>query len=193
MNPVKAAALLNARVQSFSTYTGGDRLNSQDIAHAQGKMWHPGARLFGRVKWADQEEYQEKLLKLLIAEVEKLSAELKWRAWEGEIERVCKLALYESLTPKLCSTCRGLGEFVIYSGKRGRPKRGAKPDLKVVCEDCAGTGIRSFADYKRSTWTKISRSRWRNVWSQRYKENIQPITDKMETLYWSMMRRLLDG
>lgn len=192
MNPAKAAALLNGRVQSFSLNLGGDRLSDQDIAHAMAHIWHPGARLLGRVKWAGNDKLSLKLLSMVVTECNHLVVEQGWgQVNQAELIRVCKLAVNETVLPKLCPTCRGLGQFVVSQGKVGRPPKGAKPDLKIECTTCLGTGTIARSEWAMAKAAGLTPGRWRRVWSDRYHDAILPILDRYEAMFWAGMRRAL--
>ena len=194
MNPARAAALLNGRAQSFSIGLGGDRITDQDIAHALGKLWHEGARLYGRAKWAGQEQYFVPLLAHFLNSVKALQSLDCWTDIKpGELERIAKLALVESLYPKLCSTCGGLGALMVEKQKRGRPRLKKTPTavLKIPCPKCRGEGIQEHAEFALAKTAQVSRRRWANVWSSRYHGQIMPLVDKYERLFWVGIRRAL--
>ena len=193
MNPARAAALLNGRAQAFSIGLGGERLTDQDVAHAIGKMWHPGARLYGRVKWAGQEKYFDELLELTLGNLLALQSLDAWSEVQpGELKRVARLVLTEAIYPRLCATCHGIGSMMVEK-QRGdkRRRRNAQAVLKLVCPDCKGEGSRSYSERTLAGSAKIGRNRWERVWSKRYHHQIKPIVDKYERLFWQGMKRAL--
>jgi hypothetical protein len=194
VNPAKATALLNGKAQAFDLGLGGEPVTSSDIAHAIGMMWHPGARLYGRVKWAGQDDYFDPLL---IQMVRAVKAVASFDAWNnvrpGELERLAKLALVEQIQPRLCGTCRGLGGLMVEKQKRGRPKakKTSTALLKIICPKCQGEGCLPHSEKLLSRTAGIKRDRWENVWSERYHFQIVPIVEKWELLFWRGMRRAL--
>lgn len=194
MNPIKAAALLNAKVQNFGLGIGGERITDADIAHAMGKLWHEGARLYGRVKWARQDEYFDPLLAHIVTATRLISDQEGWTGVRrGEVERLARLALVESIAPRLCVLCSGRGSLMTIKRKPGRPKAqlSAQEVLKVDCPMCNGEGSRPHTEHSLARTAKIGRWRWDNVWSARYHDKIQPITEKYENLFWAGMKRVL--
>ena len=193
MNPAKATALLNGRVQGFTLGLGGEHLSDADMAHAIGKLWHEGARLYGRVKFAGQDVYFDELLEYFMRDMKALKSLDGWSdATPGELKCIAKLALVESLFPKQCPTCKGIGSLMIEKQKRGRPsKKAIAPTLKIVCDDCAGEGIRPHTEFMLAKTAQISRRRWTNVWSYRYHHQVTPLVDRYEQLFWRGIRRAL--
>ena len=189
MNPAKAAARLNGKRQTFQPGIGGESITEHDIAHAMGSLWSDGAALLGRVKWAGQEEYMTKLVKFLVLEVTTLSNQQKWLCTKDEIEKVCRLAIHESISPKLCRSCNGLGELWVKKSP-GRPKANSPPDLRIVCQACEGSGTKQLSVSRLAETAGMNWQKFNRHWLQRYGQ-ITGIVSKYERLFWSGINRKL--
>ena len=195
MNPAKAAALLNVKRQNFGVGLGGEKLVEEDVAHAMGKLWHAGSRLYGRVKWARQDQYFDPLLAHIVSAVYKIRDQEGWTGiYDGELERIARLALVGSIAPTLCNLCSGRGNLMMSKQRRpGRPKakKVAAGVLKVQCPVCLGEGSRPHTEFMLAKTAQIGRWRWENIWSKRYHEHIKPLTEKYGALFWAGMKRIL--
>lgn len=195
MNPAKAAALLNGKVQSFAMGLGGEKVTDQDIAHAFGKIRHDGARALGRLKWAGHSQSYRVLYDTLMGNVVALRIIDDWRDVKaGDLDKLVKLAIHVSINPNLCAECHGIGAVMIEKHKtRGRPRKRRKPaaTLKVVCPVCKGNGSIPHSERYLATQGGFGRWRWERTWAFRFHQQVSPILDKYERLFWAGLRRVL--
>lgn len=173
-------SLLTTKVQSFENSASSfSKLTPQDIAHAIAKIHSPPARLYLRVKYADQIQFANELgIELLAACGSQIDEIGKWKIPRpGFLGDLCSLALFESINPHVCPWCQGRGEALIDS-------------RVIVCDGCSGTGRRQMQDKDRAGKMNLSKSSWSELWSDRYKE-IQRIIDIWEDLAAGALRKRL--
>lgn len=173
--------LLTTKVQSFDySGSGFSKLTPQDIAHAIAKINHPAARLYLRVKYADQIEFANELSIELLSACQYIEGVGKWRLpRSGFVGDLCILALFEAIHPQTCPWCQGRKEALI--GSR-----------VVVCDGCNGGGRRQLQDKDRAQRLGLSKSSWSDPWADRYRE-IQRIPDHWEDLAVGAFRHRLSA
>lgn len=164
--------LLTVKVQRFSVAPGGiPLLTPEDISHVLAMVKSPSARLYARVKYADQTEFASELVTDLLYACGHIEGSTKWRNRKdrpGLLSDVCALALYEAIHPHVCPWCHGRGEAQI--GPR-----------VIACDACHGEGKRFLTDPDRAKLLKMAKSSWYETWPERYTA-IQAIPDKWEDL-----------
>jgi len=200
MNAAKIAAILNGSVQKYVKGIGGPLLTSEDVALAVSLISNEGARLLGRVKYAQQSEHFNTLVFRLYVEVITIAGREHWpvpKVTESdELYNVCRLAVLESTKPRTCRECGGRGFVMVMPGrprrKRGRPRQKEVPELlRVECPRCEGQGILAWRNFTRVRHSGLKCWRWDKVWARRYKDRILPIVDKYEWLFWRGLRHKL--
>lgn len=196
MNPAKLVAMINGNVQKYVKGIGGPVLTPEDVALALSLVKNKGARLLGRVKYAQQEQYRGDLIFHLFVEVITLAGRERWRipkvTESDELYNICRLAIMEATEPRICRDCGGRGFEMVIPGiarrKRGRPKQGEVKPLRVECSRCEGKGLLAWRNFTRVRHSGVKRWRWEKVWAKRYREQILTIVDRYEWLFWRGMR-----
>lgn len=181
MNASRAAellAMLTARVHSWEPAIGEfDRLRREDVALALSLVAVIPARLIARIKYADQTRYVGKFEDELISAIERgalmdvvsdVVMPQEWRYPRKDFLRdLCRLALAETLSPKLCGRCRGHG-FVM-----ARKGRESGEYLRRSCERCNGSGKRlgdgRYEEKERAKLMGVNPDAWCHTWRDRYK------------------------
>ena len=69
---------------------------------------------------------------------------------------LARLAILETICPRLCPACAGKG--IVY-GIRG---------VVSNCQTCQGSGKKAYSDAERAQLVGLHRSGWKRVWSDRY-------------------------
>jgi hypothetical protein len=192
VNPAKAAARLNAKVQTFERGLIGVEYTLEDISHAIGLLSSEGAQLIGRVKYAHQEEYRASLINNLMLAVLAEGPRKGWSPPGGiDLLKVCSLAVFEAVSPPLCPDCHGHGWHFDKLPGPGRPPANSPPPKRLDCKRCDAWGYLRPSLYWRWRRARIGRKRFIKSWLPHYDRVIMPILDRYESDFWAGMRRCL--
>ena len=180
MNSRELLALLTVKIQRFSVAPGGvPKYTPEDIAHALAMVKSPPARLYGRVKYADQTEFASELCTELLYYCSHIEGFTTWKVRPGNLQAVCSLALYEAINPHICPWCHGRCQTLI----EGRV---------IICDGCRGSGRRYLTDTDRAKLVGMSKQSWSEYWSEKYKQ-IQDFPNKWEDIVSQALAKRLKG
>lgn len=149
-----------------------------DVVHAMALVKSLPAQLLLRIKYAEEDQYSNEFEHELLSAIERgalahvvdFAAPQRWKIPRpGFLRDMCRLALVEFLSPKLCWRCEGRGGWLNRKG------------LKVVCPKCAGSGEGRHSDRSRAKILGIHEASWRQSWRDRYRE-IQTLIDRFEEI-----------
>lgn len=169
-DPRELLARLAAKPQHFAQAPGGVvYLDQIDLAHVLGKIKHPYAALYARVKYADQMIFMEELALGLRYTINTKLAINEWRIPKNKddyprkefILDLCRLALYESISPGVCVYCGGWASEIDDSGQINN------------CRVCNGTGKQKVLEIDRANAMQISKQSWGTPWGPRYREILE--------------------
>lgn len=177
MSPERAAeyiAMLTAHIAKIEpAITAFNTLRATDVAMANAMINCVPARLLNRVKYCEDLERSDDLESAVLGAIErgaltlvvdKIAAPQRWKIPRpGFIRDMCRLALYETISPPLCPTCRGRS-FILPSKKLGRKQDGARRD----CDRCKATGKGSLRSWQRSELLRVEQDAWARSWKDRY-------------------------
>lgn len=107
---VELISRLNAKVQDTRMLPPGfERLTPPDISHAISMFKTKGARLLGRVMYADQPSFAHELQRELFDE---LKTKARHEGWHkiGPLSKLAAVAVTVYCTQERCHQCRGIGE-----------------------------------------------------------------------------------
>lgn len=170
--------LLTVKVQRFEiSQSGFDPITPQDVAHAVALIHSPPARLYARVKYAQQNEFASELAMELLYHCSRIDGFTTWRGRSGNLQSFCALALYEAVHPNICPWCHGTKEAIVNS-------------KKIQCDGCHGSGVRYLTDPDRAKMVNIAKQSFYETWSDRYK-SIQGIVLKWEDIVYGALNRRL--
>lgn len=187
MNTQRAAELigmLTARVHSWEpAIREFDRITREDVSLALSLVSIMPARLLARIKYADQTEYVGTFENELLSAIERgalmtmldnvvLKDPARWRYPRSDFLRdLCRMALAETLSPKLCRRCHGRGFFLA-----------PKSPLEYIrrnCDRCGGSGKRlgsgQYEEVERANLMDVSASAWCHTWRDRYRAILSKI------------------
>lgn len=192
MNPAKAAALLNGKVQKFEKGVGGQIFTLEDAALALALVRSRPVRLLGRVKYAGQPECADPLVYQLMQAVRRRARRERWVLPDDlGLWVVCQLAVHEAVTPRLCGYCEGRGQVLQLKQSRGRPAKTAPKPLKVDCPKCEARGVVPWRHYGRWKRTAINRKRWTLRWAGLFDKVIAPTLSDWESDFFRVVRKRL--
>lgn len=181
MFPPKVALRLNSKNQylegAMSSKDFG-ALSQQDYALAMALVKLPGARLLGRVKYAEQNEFYKGLVREVFFHIKPTAHKRRWKLTRAELYRLCETAVYEHIHPRKCRKCRGRG---------WRPKG----KLHVHCERCDGYGVVSRSQQSRSKRARIGWWRWHSYVNTWYCKDVLSVLDHYETQFFTDIYRIL--
>lgn len=194
MHPNRAAeliAMLVAKVERYeptSSPTFG-ALRREDINLALALVSSLPARLLVRIKYADEcsnintleEAICCQIERGLLSHVEQFAAPQRWKTPRPYFLRdMCRLAICETVSPKLCWQCNGHEGWYNREGKW------------LPCERCAASGLGSYSHRKRAQIMGVHEAAWKISWAERYHE-IQNVLDRIESLGLSGMAKRLSA
>jgi len=172
-------SLLTVKVQHFSSAPGGiPHITQEDVSHALALIKSPPARLYARVKYADQKLFASELATELLYYCSHIDGFTTWKVRPGNLQSVCALALYEAINPHICPWCHGRKETVIEA-------------RVIVCDGCRGSGRRYLTDSDRAKLVNIPKSTWYDSWIDRYK-SVQQVIDKWEDIVAGALKKRLN-
>lgn len=180
-DPRELLALLTAKVQRFQVAPGGiPAITPEDVSHALGMIHSDEARLYARLKYAGQSEYAEGVALAIRRHVLLRKADKNWRIPRKDwILDMAYMMLAESIDPNVCPWCVGRAEV--------RPEHGPT----ITCSACKGTGKKTMRDSDRARLMGVAKSRWSEVWGERYKECQIETLDKWEDIFSGALRKRL--
>lgn len=184
MTPARAAEMLGRLTAKVAAWEPAIRefnaLTREDIALALSMVQIMPARLIARVKYADQEEYAPEAIDAVLNAIErgalevvvdKIAAPERWRIPRPDFIRdMCRLALAEYLSPRICYRCHGRG----YVTRRVTGKRDK-------CPTCYETGHIVYQAKDRCHILGVAPDAWSKSWKERYSA-IQSLFDKYDGL-----------
>src|SRR3990172_1711543 len=106
-----------------------------------------------------------------------MNAVAGWEGWkdpQGELNRVCQVALKEYLRARLCGYCKG---------QESVPDP-QNPKLMIKCPRCHGNGGHPWGESTRARLAKMGRTYRCNHWSERYGSVVMPHIDKYHDIFW---------
>jgi hypothetical protein len=177
-DPRELLARLTAKPQHFAQAPGGvTYLDQIDLAHVLGKIKHPYAKLYARVKYADQKVFADELAIGLRQEVCSKLQIGQWRIPRNKdgyprkdfILDLCRLALFESIDPGICMHCGGWGSELNDNGKID------------PCRMCKSSGRYKIMEIDRAISMQLTKQSWGTPWGPRYRE-IVTILDRWDEL-----------
>lgn len=125
-----------------------------DRIAAMGLVTHLGSKLW-RLKYGnDPKAYKPAVLLL--------AGRFRWKA--GVLVRLCELAIKEWCLP-MCGTCHGAKEII-------------EGDLRIVCAECEGVGVKRYTDRERERMLGIPPRAW-DGWAKKY-ETVQAVVTNEE-------------
>jgi hypothetical protein len=202
MNHQRAAELLSmltAKVHSWEpSIREFDRLQREDVVLALAFVKVAPARLLARIKYADEIKYVGDFENELLSAIERgalmdvienvvMIDPARWRYPRRDFLRdMCRMAIAETLSPKLCRRCAGHGFFVA-----------RKPEnqfIRRACERCGGTGKRlgdgRYEEKERAELMNVTPDAWRMTWQQRYRAILSKIEAYEELALGGIKKRL---
>ena len=158
----RLAAKLGASVSSFGGPGGFsiDQLTPADIAHAYSQVSRPSFLVILR-KYSLDDSVEPELIGLLVARAKPLVKRWRGPLKDGQVQRLCRLALAETVSPMTCHDCAGT----------------ATNEVHQPCGPCKGTGRRALGGPQAADILGIDRSRWTRVWRARYIEITRMLAD----------------
>lgn len=179
MKAKELLSLLTPRVQRFHLAPGGiPNLTAEDIAHALGMIQNDLARVYARVKYADQMEYAEGLVLAIRRHILLRKLDEEWRIPRKEfILDMSYMMLAEAVDPNICLWCCGRAEI--------KPETGPV----IVCGACQGQGRKKIRDRDRAHVMGISKQSWSSNWNDRYIEIQEETVDTWEDLFAGALKK----
>lgn len=182
MSPERAAkliAMMCAKVSRFEpSITAFDALQRYDVVQAVAMVKSMPAQMLIRIKYADDvsniDTFEDQLCAAIergmLRHVEQFAAPQRWKSPRKDFLRdLCRLAIAEHLSPKLCWFCRGHGGGVTPQGQH------------ITCDRCSGSGEGRPSERKRARFLNIDESAWKHSWRARYRV-IQGVLDTYEEI-----------
>lgn len=189
MHPAYAAALLNAKVQRYLIGLGGEVITAQDIAHGFALINHEGAQLLGRAKYAGQEPAYWGLVAMIIERLTRLAHRHKWGLNSFQLFDLSRLAVEETLLPKVCRKCAGRS-FVLQP-KQAFARGETAQYIRTDCPQCNGQGSYPWKEYRRVRTMGVGRWYWRHRLKEPYLTRVLPILDRYEDIFYKRLSRSL--
>lgn len=215
MNPAKAAARLNGKVQSWESQVNALQaalararrprgtarcrstrqaflvgLTEHDIALAFALISSNGARLLGRVMYAGQDVYKLDLALCTVLELRGLPGVDQWTEPGAELLRVVQTAINERIRNPLCVVCHGREYMPRVSDD---PYTLGNEALRVVCPECNGQGPGAWGSRTRASHSGMSRKYFENHWAARYRDVILPKLDRYHDVFWDGLKRRMEN
>jgi hypothetical protein len=188
--------MLTARVERFepAIATFG-ALRQDDINLALAMVRALPARLLIRIKYADDpgpiNDLEGELLNaiergLLQEVVSNIAAPKRWRIPRpGFLRDLCRLALYEAISPPLCAECKGRGHILPSKKKRLKQSSAVRD-----CDRCAATGKGNMKETDRCRILDINPDTWCKHWKEKYSA-IRALIDRYEAIGLNGMAKRL--
>lgn len=187
MVPERAAELiawLTADVQGWDrAVMDFEALRRDDVILALAMVKSVPAQLVARIKYADQTEHTGSLENELLSAIERgalgkvvdnllVGKNQQWKLPRAEFIRdMCRLAIAEMISPRLCPNCCGRG--VIGGTRRNHKLRD--------CDRCQKSGRVSYKHSDRASVMGVSRQAWDQSWKERY-QAIQCLIDRYDSI-----------
>lgn len=154
MSTAELLSMLNTRSPDLKMLPPGfGSLSTIDIAHALAKVHSDGARLLGRVMYAQQPSRMMDLVRTVHAELKLIAANKRWKNTEP-LWRLAAVAVDLYCFPKRCTKCDGIGQR----------QWGAKV---VVCGRCKGSTWEPIQDRSLSRTLGMAPSTFIQIWHSR--------------------------
>lgn len=145
---------LNAKGQNLSFLPAGfDSLDQEDICHAVSMVQSTGARLLGRVRYADQPVFLDELQHQLMLELKRYALREKWKNITPMVTMVRIIPDMYCKVPR-CRKCKGIGQRMW--GNR-----------LVTCRVCRGHGWEFIPQSDIAEKLKVSESEYTRTWRKR--------------------------
>lgn len=154
MSAAELLSMLNTRSPDLKMLPPGfGALSTIDVAHALAKVDGEGARLIGRVLYAQQDARMFDLMKVLY---NKLAAEAHYKRWKNTtpLWKAAGVAVDLYCYPERCIQCQGIGER----------RWGARV---VVCSRCKGNTWEPLRDARFAKKLGVSAAAFNTTWSKR--------------------------
>lgn len=160
---VELISRINAKAQDLRMLPPGfDRLSSSDICHAISMFDTKGARLLGRVMYADQPSFAKELQHELLLALKVAAMQEKWHNI-APLAKLSGVAVTIYCAPERCRQCKGIGQKLW----------GARVVRCQACTRKAENGDVSHG-YQRVYFTDIAQKlgitkfSMTRIWKQRY-------------------------
>lgn len=193
-------AMLTAKVHSWEpSIREFGRLQREDVTLALAFVNVLPARLLARIKFADEIQYvgtfEDELLSAIergalmeIVENVVMIDPARWRYPRRDFLRdMCRMAIAETLAPKLCRRCKGHCFFV--------SKKPTGEFIRRACERCGGTGKRlgdgRYEERERAMLMGINPDAWSHTWRDRYRAILTKI-DQYEAIALGSIKKRLE-
>lgn len=144
---VELISRLNAKVQDTRMLPPGfEQLTPPDVSHAISLFRTKGARLLGRVMYADQPSFAKELQHELLLELKAKAREWKWHNI-GPLAKLSAIAVNVYCAAERCRKCNGIGE----------KKWGARITRCPACTRQIAKGVEVSHGYQRVYHSDIAR------------------------------------
>lgn len=192
-DPRELLALLTAKVQRFAVAPGGEPVYiPEDVAQALGLIKVPNAVKFARAKYCQDFSVIDDLAESMQVYILTKKQDSGWRIHRPNfILDMCYMALAESIDPHSCRWCHGRKEVVVETPHMTANRDFIKEGQKIVCDACNGSGIRPPRDADRAYMMGLNKGNWSDPWANRYKEDVQSMIDRWESLIPGSIRNRL--
>lgn len=176
----KVISLLTYKVQSLAASPPGyGGLTQADVAYALGRVYHKGAGLLLRIKYADQREFLNQLESRLLRDVRREAMRERWRIHKPQVlEKLVQIAIIELVNPMRCIRCKGR-EYV------------RRQNLWVVCRYCEGSGRLRLPNRYIYSFVGLDKRAWDRMWRERYTNVIYPLVNKYEAIGLGSLKKSL--
>lgn len=170
----EVAARLNAKCHTWNILGGLPVYTPSDIAAAIGMMRFEVDRLFIRVIYAKQPQYQSSLEQELTKTLRPVLNQSVRFNQQTQASKLIRAVLTECLYQSLCLTCKGEGDRVLEKGHI------------AVCQDCSGTGYKPFSNYARANTMGIHREVMKRHYQSLYEDalnSVRRINDRAKSAF----------